>query len=147
MKVSVLSSLACFFAVSNAQYFSQGWQPGQPTTSTVGSIPKGTPVFQPEGGAQAEKPAAAPGFMDALAQGSVGQLLAKAGINLTAAAAAAATYEDLWDMRVPFIHDDNYDELIVNEPLTPEEEAERTWFLIMYASFATFRVSAPHIAS
>jgi hypothetical protein len=133
MKVVSLASLALFVATASAQYFSEGWSPGQKASPTHEFAPEFTPV---EGDAAATQPEAKAGFMDALAQGPLGSILAKAGMNLTASLEAAKAAElELWDNRIPFIHDDNYDELIVQEPLTAEEEQDRTWFLIMYVSF------------
>ena len=68
--------------------------------------------------------------MDALVQGPLNSLLAKAGINLTASLEAAAQ-TTLWDERIPLIHDDNFDEVIVHEQLTSEEEKDRLWSLLM----------------
>lgn len=59
----------------------------------------------------------------------MGSLLGKVGVNLSAVFNAT---NDIWDPRIPLITDDNYDEIIVNEPLTPEEEQKRTWFIVMY---------------
>lgn len=78
-----------------------------------------------------ERAADGGGFAQRLANGPVGSLLAKAGLNLTAALNSSATLAELWDPRIPLIHDDNYDEVIVHEALTPEEEAARTWFLVI----------------
>ena len=36
-----------------------------------------------------------------------------------------------WDERIPFITDENFEELIVNEPLTEQEEKDRLWFIVM----------------
>lgn len=121
-----LASLACCFAAAGAQYLSEGWKPGQAATPTrEAAAPAFTPGAQHAGGEGA--PAAPPGFLDTL--------LAKVGLNMSA---AGTTYADLWDMRVPLIHDDNYEEVIVNEPLTPEEEADRVWFLVMYVVLLSF---------
>lgn len=132
MKVAALATLAGLVAAASAQYFSEGWVPGQQVTTTA-DVVQPTPAAQAEGDAPpAPQAASQAGFMDTLAQGPVGSLLAKAGINLTAGMAAAKLAEEnMWDRRIPLIHDDNYDELIVQEPLTAEEEAERLWFLIM----------------
>ena len=48
---------------------------------------------------------------------------------------------DVWDPRVQLVTDDNWDELIVNEELTEEEEERRTWFLVMCACFPSIDAS------
>ncbi|KAI0691380.1 hypothetical protein BC835DRAFT_1547400 [Cytidiella melzeri] len=134
MKVATLASLAYFSAVASAQYFSEGWKPGQKATPTAAWTPEFTPGAQQAADGDATTQAAATaqgGFMEALAQGPVGALLGKAGINISASLAAAQTANELWDERIPLIHDDNFDELIVEESLTPEEELDRLWFLII----------------
>ncbi|EKM60062.1 uncharacterized protein PHACADRAFT_250926 [Phanerochaete carnosa HHB-10118-sp] len=121
----VCAALACASSV-HAQYFSEGWKPGQPAVSPTqdGAAPAFTP------GAASPGTTGSGGFdlSKLFTSGPVGSLLAKAGVNLSA---AMNTSVDLWDMRIPLIHDDNYDELIVHEPLTPEEELNRTWFLVI----------------
>ncbi|KAI0089288.1 hypothetical protein BDY19DRAFT_906182 [Irpex rosettiformis] len=133
MKVSSLASIAYFVAAASAQYFSEGWQPGDKvTTQTRGIAPEFTPGVQPEGGATTPQTTGKGGFVDAIVQGPLNSLLAKAGINLTASLEAAAAAQDgLWDERIPLIHDDNFNEVIVNEQLTSEEEKERLWFLVI----------------
>ena len=124
MKVAslVLSSLT-FVASASAQYFSEGWKPGQPAYGTAEPAPAHTPgVPRADGGSTFD-------LSKIFTSGPIGSLLAKAGVNLSAA--GNVTQEELWDPRVPLITDDNYEEIIVNEQLTPEEEERRTWFIIM----------------
>lgn len=126
--ISLLCAALACAASANADYFSEGWKPGQAAAPTERAAqPVFTPGVQPEGGQ-----AASPFDMSKLlTTGPIGNLLAKAGVNLSQALNTSAQLAELWDPRIPLIHDDNYDELIANEPLTPEEEAERTWFLVM----------------
>lgn len=129
------ASLACCVAAVSAEYLSEGWKPGQAPTSLVEVAPQFTPGAQPAGGDSPSTGRPKSGLTSFLTEGPVGSLLEKFGVNLSSslAKAEAAAYYELWDKRIPLIHDDNYEEVIVNEPLTPEEEAERVWFLIMYA--------------
>lgn len=121
-----MRSLACaagflsLTALVDAQYFSAGWTPGQPvsTQSAHTSIPSSDPPKQHGPGK--------PSFLDNLV--TVGPLAAVSsliGLNITGTPAVT------WDERIPLITDENYAEMIVNETLTPEEEKERLWFLIM----------------
>lgn len=68
-----------------------------------------------------------------LGSGPVASFAARAGYNITEKLSDIKSRK-LWDERIPLITDDNYDELIVNEPLTEEEEDKRAWFLVMYCS-------------
>lgn len=116
---------------ASAEYFSEGWKPGQAAYATKDAAP---PVFTPGaqppvgGGAQP----ASGGLAGLFTSGPIASLLASAGVNLSA---AVNTTEQIWDPRVPLITDDNWDELIVNESLTKEEEERRTWFLVMYVPY------------
>ena len=60
----------------------------------------------------------------------VQNLFGKIGLNMTDVVKRGSTLP--WDPRIPLITDDNYDEMIVNEVMTEEEEKDRAWFLIMY---------------
>ena len=137
MRLSLASlALGSCVATATAQYLSEGWKPGQAVTSPTHETATAqfTPAAQPTAGNTGADAASTPSGLGSLfTEGPIGSLLAKVGFNLSAAAQAAA-YQDLWDSRIPLIHDDNYEELIVNEPLTPEEEENRLWFLIMYAA-------------
>jgi hypothetical protein len=134
MKLSFASLGALALAAStNAQYFSDGWAPGQQTT-------KGTPEAAPTFVAQ-QQPAKAPSianiaeFFDIktlLASAPAVSLFSRFGINITERLAVAVEQAKIWDERVPLITDDNYQDLIVKEPLTEQEEKDRTWIIIMY---------------
>ncbi|KZT29373.1 hypothetical protein NEOLEDRAFT_1039324, partial [Neolentinus lepideus HHB14362 ss-1] len=92
---------------ASAQYFSAGWQPGQPVPRAQASVP------------QAQEQKASGGLL-----GSLSGLLEKAGLNITAAGPG-------WDERVPLLTDANYEEMVVNEEMAPEEEDERVWFIVV----------------
>jgi len=66
-----------------------------------------------------------------LATGPVASLAARVGINITEKLAAAKSRK-FWDDRVTLIDDDNYEDLIVNETMTEDEEKVRMWFVVMY---------------
>lgn len=121
-----------------AQYFSEGWKPGQPAnTRAPAANSKGwTPgqkVASPKDAAStpsdgsASDSATTGGFdMDKLLVST----LNKFGFNLSVP--ATAQNGGLWDERIPLITDDNYQDLIVNEEFGSEEEAEkRTWVLVV----------------
>ncbi|KAI0053725.1 hypothetical protein FA95DRAFT_1530661 [Auriscalpium vulgare] len=136
----VLAALACA-APARAQYFSQGWTPGQPVPTAASEFP---PDFDPS----QLPPAAAPpkpskpgqsifSLDTVLTAAPVVDLLSRFGINITERLAAAhEATKLLWDERIPLITDDNFKDLIVEEELTPEEERDRVWLLIVTATAA-----------
>ena len=138
----VLTASLALALSASAQYFSQGWQPGQPVTEEA------RPTLAYGGRAPQPVPTAAQGkssrfdFKSVLTSGPVDFLASKRGVNMTEklaqAEAAARAEAEMWDPRIPVITDSSYEEIIVKEPLTPEEEAERVWFLVMYV-YATQR--------
>ncbi|TFK55412.1 hypothetical protein OE88DRAFT_1672021 [Heliocybe sulcata] len=114
-----LASLAYLAVCVSGQYFSEGWQPGQP-------VPSANPERALRPGAS--PPQGAPGQAQqdsAGLLGAVSGLLEKAGINITKNTGPG------WDERVPLITDANYEEMVVNEELMPEEEEERAWFIVV----------------
>jgi hypothetical protein len=132
-----LPVLACAAAAA-AQYFDDGWRPGQPAQAPA------EPAFQPRG---APPPAPAPTsslpslskltefftIENLLSSGPSVQLFNTLGINITERLANATKAMQIWDERVPLITDENYADVIVNEELSEEEEKERIWLLIMCA--------------
>lgn len=133
MKLASLSLalLACATSVS-AQYFSDGWAPGKPVTEEP---PAATPRA---GRAPAQQPAKGMSFdlknfdlTKVLESGPVSNLFGKIGVNISKQIEAARAKVDTWDPRIPLITDSNYDEVIVNEPLTEEEAEKRLWFVVM----------------
>lgn len=70
-----------------------------------------------------------------LTSGPIGHIFARSGVNITEKLREAQQkVTDLpWDERIPMIRDDNFEQLIINEAFaTPEEEAARVWFLVVY---------------
>lgn len=116
-------------APSAAQYFSAGWTPGQ-------AVPTVTPDAPSFDAKSASSPPPRQGesrfsLSYLLSTGPAAQLFDRLGINVTERLEAARNHSDIWDGRVPLITDDNYNDLIVNEVLTEEEEKSRVWLLIV----------------
>jgi len=65
-----------------------------------------------------------------LTSGPVASLFAKLGVNIT----KTLEQPKFWDERIPLITDNNYNDVIVNEPLTDEELQDRTWAIIITAA-------------
>ncbi|KAK7033535.1 hypothetical protein VNI00_012759 [Paramarasmius palmivorus] len=150
MRLFWLSVLA-LTASSQAQYFSEGWKPGQPAPSEAPNLAESvanpfeyvvpTQAAGEQGKGQEHKkeaPAARSGpkrlseLLDLngiLTSEPVAALFQKAGINITERLSKAR--ESPWDPRIPLITDANYEEIIVNETLTEEEEKKRTWLLLV----------------
>ncbi|KAG6891310.1 hypothetical protein C0992_009191 [Termitomyces sp. T32_za158] len=138
MRFSALSLGLYILAVTsvNAQYFSAGWTPGQPVpdpelTHAKGSIPQepGHKVAP-----QRITPSSIVNFFDIttlLSSPLSVSLFSKLGINITERLESALEKTKVWDNRVPLITDDNYQDLIINEPLTPQEEQDRTWVIVI----------------
>lgn len=128
MKPFILSWVL-FLGLADAQYFSEGWKPGQALTSE--------PPAQKIPTATAAAPAKTGGFFDInniLTSEPVSGLFSAFGINISEKVAAANTLP--WDDRIQLITDSNYEEIIVQEGMTPEEEKERIWALIITATAA-----------
>jgi hypothetical protein len=129
-------------AAANAQYFSQGWVPGQAVTAES-SAPSAAGGAPPRQNAKAE-PAEAFSLSSlfdmnkVLSSGPVKGLFEKAGINITERLEAQAVSP--WDDRVPLITDSNYFDMVVNETLTEEEEEKRVWVIVVY-------VPSPHLSA
>ncbi|EIW63122.1 uncharacterized protein TRAVEDRAFT_43427 [Trametes versicolor FP-101664 SS1] len=143
----LLSCLLCVVSVS-AQHPSEGWQPEQqqqplhvpPPAQTFNPIaeepaPTG-PQLQPPPPASGDLVSMFKSFTSLLglnrlldADGPVASLFGKMGVNV--AEAIAPSTVSSWDLRIPLITDDNFDEIIVHEELTPKEEAARVWFLVI----------------
>ncbi|RDB19791.1 hypothetical protein Hypma_012896 [Hypsizygus marmoreus] len=142
MRFSVLSLAGLAFAASvNAQYFSKGWAPGQPKVRTEDAPPAAaaqTSIPQKEAAPSGPlKPSGIASYFDLgkilSSQPSVA-LFSKLGINITEKLEGAYERAKIWDERVPLITDDNFQELIVNEPLTEQEEKDRTWVIVITVS-------------
>ena len=132
--------LLSIVAVANAQYFSAGWSPGQPTTPEAPPAATFTPNQQ-TAETEAPKDPSTPfsiwsmlDLNNLLATEPSVALFSRLGINITNKLEAALQESKLWDERIPMITDYNYNDLIVNEPLTEQEERDRTWVISMYVA-------------
>lgn len=136
MRLNTLALAAlAFVAPSCAQYFSAGWTPGQavptptdtpePTSSSLSAETTPLPSLPPPPQGQ---------WFDLshiLSTGPVSRFLNSFGVNITERLEAGRAVPEIWDTRIPLVTDDNFDELIVNEELTNEEEKHRVWILIV----------------
>ena len=137
MNLKSLSSftLLALLASANAQYFSAGWSPGQKQPEPQQRVAsKPVPV--------AAEPAKATPLLSLLnlldttkilKSGPSVALFNHFGINITERMETASLAK-IWDERVPLITDDNFDDLIVNEALSEQEEIDRVWIIAMYVS-------------
>lgn len=137
-------AVASLALVSNvqAQYFSDGWKPGQPVRKAgTGYTIQPSPTHVagvPEQTASAQK---SPFDLSTyLEMGPIKSLFSRAGVNITERLEAARLQQDeLWDSRIPLITDDNYKDLIEEEEFgSLEEEKDRLWFIVMFVSDASF---------
>lgn len=123
--LALVSGLLGIARLVNAQYFSSGWTPGQP----VPTLPTNTHSQAAQSTETAGKRGVTPpkpSFLDNLVTGGpLSALSSMIGLNIT------GTPPVVWDERIPLITDSNYADLVVNEKMTPEEEEERVWFIIM----------------
>lgn len=132
----LLGSLACA-SFSNAQYYSEGWTPGMPVP-TGEATPHST--WQGYRAAPTKTGSVIPTSLkelqdmfdltNLLTSGPVADLAAKAGYNITEKLAEVKSRK-IWDERVPLITDENYEDLVVNEAVTADEEDKRVWFIVM----------------
>ena len=127
----ILVVLALFVSIE-AQYFSAGWAPGQPIPEEA------SPTSLPEEQAPASKrisPSSLASYLDLrklLTSELAVALFSQFGVNITEKVQGVLEQsKNWWDERVPLITDNNYEDLIVNEPLTEEEERDRTWIIVM----------------
>lgn len=129
---SLLFASLALASSASAQYFSEGWKPGQPVSK---SAPTATSAgFTPGAAAATETAAVKRSLFDLstyLESGPLKKLFDRSGVNITERLAAAREQAKIWDDRIPLITDDNYEDIIVNETLTFEEERDRVWFLVM----------------
>lgn len=136
--VMLLGFLA--FTVSvDAQYFSEGWAPGKAVPKSTASttsfgVPGSTTASKPKPGLPSLKELLSMlDLTNLLATGPVTSLAARAGINITQKL-ADIKLRKFWDDRITLIDDDNYEDLIVNESFAEEDEKDRVWFVVMYAT-------------
>ena len=139
MKSLATFTLLAFLASSNAQYFSAGWTPGQKQPEPQQPVAS-KPVPVAAEPAKATTPLSLLNLLDTnkiLKSGPSVSFFNRFGINITEKM-ESSSLSNIWDDRVPLITDDNYDDLIVNEDLTEQEEIDRVWIIVMY-------VCLPHI--
>jgi hypothetical protein len=153
MRVTTISTLLLAVAPALAQY-SEGWKPGQARSQPSASV--NSQGWDPSSGGRkppsaagstssssrgGDTPSSQGGIIDrVLTSGPLAALFSSAGVNITEKLAEAhAAHAGMWDMRIPLIHDGNYESLVVNETFaSEEEERERTWFIIMSVQFLRF---------
>lgn len=123
--------------LTSAQYLSQGWQPGQPASITQDDpAPVYTPGVEHPGTSSASSGLSELFSLHTLLTWSpVASLLEHLGVNITEH--VALTRARLWDERITLITDDNFQELVVREPLTEEQVKDRVWIVIMYRFLAS----------
>lgn len=139
---SALTLLALAGSTS-ADYFSAGWTPGQnphadvptATFASTAALPTGTAAAPPRGTAKPFSLSSLFDINNILTSEPVAALFNKFGVNITE---RVALQQKIWDDRVELITDDNYNDLIVNEPMTPEEEKERVWIFVMCVDYVKF---------
>lgn len=138
LRTCVLSALALCTPLVRAQYFSEGWKPGQPVTQAYDAVPTGS--FDPS---QPQPERKAPPSLSGegnwleriLTSGPITHMFEKTGVNITERLEAAHNARvQMWDQRIPLLTDDNWEELVVNETFSSEqEERDRVWFFVMCA--------------
>ncbi|GLB34161.1 hypothetical protein LshimejAT787_0110450 [Lyophyllum shimeji] len=136
MKLTALSLGLLAFATAsvNAQYFSAGWTPGQPVPQAEET--PAHPTFIPKKEASRERltPSNIASYFDIsnlLASPPAVALFSRFGINITERLEGAMERAKVWDDRVTLITDETFEEIIVNEPLTQQEEQDRTWIIVI----------------
>ncbi|EJU06203.1 hypothetical protein DACRYDRAFT_73553 [Dacryopinax primogenitus] len=150
-------ALAAFSAISmvDAAYFSEGWKPGQaPPTQAIPPGSKQTSVpladfLKPKAAADAPprkgilelvqelQTMATDALTAPLKSGPVADIIQRTtGLNVSQAIerAKAAALQDKWDSRIKLITDDNWEDVIEYEQLSPEEEESRTWLILITLS-------------
>ncbi|KAH9943182.1 uncharacterized protein BXZ73DRAFT_87570 [Epithele typhae] len=144
LSAALLATLLCS-ASTSAQYFSQGWNPGQAVLNNEPNAvpahafdapakkePAPAPPPPPPAAQGDEKPSMQrePTIMDkVLLSGPVSGFMGRFGFNATDLVTRSGKLP--WDPRIPFITDENWQDIIVNEQLTEEEEKKRGWFLVI----------------
>ncbi|KAH7344086.1 hypothetical protein B0J17DRAFT_645259 [Rhizoctonia solani] len=122
-----------------AQYFSDGWTPGQavPTETIEAETLTITPTSAATPAAKWNWKEFSSKHLDLgkiVTEGPIATALSGIGINaaeqLEQARQRAA--ERGWDERIPMLTDSNYELLVKNETFdTPEEAEKRTWFVVV----------------
>jgi hypothetical protein len=128
-------ALLALVSSSSAQYFSAGWNPGQKQPETQSQA---EPTTNPSPIAEPVKITP----LSLLKSFDINKILTSTpsvalfnrfGINITEKI-EASLLSNIWDQRVPLISDDNYDDLVINEIMTEQEEIDRVWIIVVYVS-------------
>ncbi|KAG8760642.1 hypothetical protein FRC11_000110 [Ceratobasidium sp. 423] len=122
-----------------AQYFSEGWTPGQavPTETIEAETVIATPTSTATPATKwswKEFSSKHLDFGKIVTEGPIATALSGIGINATEQLELARqrAAERGWDERVPLLTDDNYELLVKNETFdSPEEAEKRTWFVVV----------------
>lgn len=136
MKLTITTIGLAVLAVSTnvtAQYYSEGWKPGQAVTKSATGYTFQTSTPDSSSGAAPTANTKSPfDFSSLLEIGPLKSLFQRAGVNITEKLEAARKSSKIWDERINLITDDNYNDLIVNEKFESlKDEKERVWFLVM----------------
>ncbi|KAB5592761.1 hypothetical protein CTheo_3829 [Ceratobasidium theobromae] len=128
---------------SYAQYFSEGWKPGQPVPTDTTALETGESIPAPTAAPTSTQAATWNwsefsskhlDFGRIMTEGPIASALSGVGINASyhLEQARLRASERGWDDRVPFLTDENYKSLVKDETFdTPEEAEKRTWFVIV----------------
>lgn len=123
---------ALFLPIASAQYFSDGWKPGQNAASEAPTATQGHSASYHTAAAAAAKKSGSIFDLNPnkiLSSEPAVALFGKFGINITER--LQAVNKAPWDERITLLTDSNFEELVVNETLTAEEEQERVWAIVM----------------
>ncbi len=148
MKLSSLFPLmatSLIFAVAStadadANHYSEDWDLSTaaeaaaaetaPSTSSLTALTESTTSLP-----AASAPSSSPWFdwTRLVTSGPIYHLLTRAGVNVTQHldAVTQRVNEKPCDPRVPMITDENWEHMVLNESLSPEEEKDRTWFMVV----------------
>ncbi|CAE6342206.1 unnamed protein product [Rhizoctonia solani] len=135
----VVPCLLLAFGFVQAQYFSEGWTPGQavPTETVEAETITGTPTSTATPAAKWNWQEFSSKHLDLgkfVTEGPIATVLSGIGINATEQLERARqrAAELGWDERIPLLTDSNYELLVRNETFdTPEEAEKRTWFVVV----------------
>jgi len=134
MKLSPILGVLALAGSIEAQYFSAGWAPGQPIPEEASPLPTHLPEKEALPNKRVSLSSLTNNFdlTKLLTSEPAVSLFGRFGINITdKVQGILQVSKNQWDERIPLITDDNYKDLIANEPLTEEEEKNRTWIIIM----------------
>ncbi|KZT62945.1 hypothetical protein CALCODRAFT_489484 [Calocera cornea HHB12733] len=152
MRLSLALAGLSALSLANAAYFSQGWKPGQPLPThgiQAGQKPNSVPIADFMKPKMAAEPAprksifelaaylqemAQDALTSPLRSGPVADLITKTtGVNISEAMEKAklAQSQSKFDPRIQQITDDTWEEIIEYEQLTPEEEDNRAWLILI----------------